>query len=194
MSKIDDRNINPITEMMRIAQDILRFELRGFKETYRSEKSPQLIYDSVWCRISLVWGGWDYGSGNTMHIYYGRLHAPNEKETMLWNGEKCHCWHGIEQALHFLDGRTPADTAELDYSHPVTDSFYEEENEQKYESQPEWMAHMHVAVWEHYGDRMFGLFDLRQPDLWKQYQQFLKDVYDIKGRIDSIQPPLDRVC
>ncbi len=47
------------------------------------------------------------GGGNSISIYYGRLHAPNEETTMIWNGEECHCWHRFELALHFLDGRTP---------------------------------------------------------------------------------------
>jgi hypothetical protein len=129
-----------------------------------------------------------------MHIFYGRLYAPNEDTTMLWNEEECYCWNDFGNILHFLDGRTPAQAAKLKYSHELTDPFYEDELSQKYESQPEWLAHMHVTIWDHYGQRLFNLFDLRQPVLWQRYQQFLKEVYDIAGRKPSFGPPRDKVC
>lgn len=129
-----------------------------FKETYRSPKPRKLIYDSEWCRISFVWSGWEPGSGNTMDIFYGRLHAPNDKARMLWNGEECICWHDLTHVLHFLDGSTPAKAAELHYSHPITNPFYEKELGQKYKGQ---LAHMYLAIWNHYGQQVFDLFDLR---------------------------------
>lgn len=195
MSAIDERNIDPIEEMTRMAQDFLDLASRGFNESYRSIKPGKLIYDSESCRISLGWGAWDSLAGNSMHIRYGRLHALNEKATMIWNGEQCRCWHRIEHALHFLDGRAPADAAKLNFSHPITDSFYESEFRQKFHRrQPEWLALMHTTIWQHYGKRLFELFDLRQPALWQQYREFLKEFYDIEGRIPEIKPPLDKVC
>jgi hypothetical protein len=168
---------------------------RGFKESFRASKPGKLIYNSEWCRLSLVWDGWDPLGGNSISIYYGRLHAPNEKSTMIWNGEECRCWHDFDLALHFLDGQTPLNAANLHYSHPITDPFYEKEFRKKYNRrQPEWLAQMHATIWRHYGKRFFELFDLRRPDLWRQYQQFLKEVYDIEGRFPEIQPPLDKVC
>lgn len=195
MSTTDEKNVDPIQEMSRIGQNFLGLHLRGFQESYRSYKPSKLIFDSEWCRLSLIWGGWDYGGGNNINMRYGRLHAPNEKVVMVWNGEECRCWHDINVALHFLDKRTPSEAAELNYSHHVTSPFYEKEVRQKFSRrQPEWLAKMHVAVWQHYGDQFFELFDLRQPGLWQQYQQFLKEVYDILGRIPAIKPSLDKVC
>ena len=52
---------------------------------------------------------------------------------------------------------------------------------------------MHMEVWEHYGKKLFELFDLRQPNLWEQYRGFLKELYDIKGRVSFIKPPMDKV-
>ena len=195
MSTVDERKIDPIEEMTRIAQDFLNLASRGFKESYRSVKPGKLIYGSDLCRISFIWGGWDSSNGNSMHIRYGRLHAPNEEATMIWNDEECHCWHRVEHALHFLDKRIPAEAARLNYSHPLTSPFYEEKFQQKFNRrQPEWLAQMHATIWQHYGKRFFELFDLRRPDLWEEYRQFLKDVYDIKGRSPRIKPPLDIVC
>ena len=195
MSSTDERNVDPIEEMIHIAQNILGSASRRFTESYRSTQSKKVIYDSEWCRISFTWGGWDYGSGNNILIHYGRLHAPNEKSTMIWNGEECYCWHDFDYALHFLDGRLPAEAVELNYSHPVTNPFYEDEFRKKFHRrQPEWLAQIHLTIWQHYGNRLFELFDLRRPELWQQYQQFLKEVYDNEGRIPAIKPAMDKVC
>jgi hypothetical protein len=195
MSTIDERSVEPIEEMSRISQSILDLNLLGFKESYRSAKLGKLIYDSEWCRISLIWGGWDPLEGNSIHIRYGRLHAPNEKTTVFWNGEDSRCWHRVEHPLHFLDQRAPVEVAQLDYSHSLISPFYEAELREKYRSrQPEWLAQMHLTIWQHYGKRLFELFDLRRPDLWQQYRQFLKEVYDIEGRFPEIEPSLDKVC
>jgi hypothetical protein len=195
METTDEKKIDPIREMKRIAQGIMILDSWGFKESYISARLGRIIYNSEFCRLSLVWGGWDYGGGNSIHIYYGRLHAPSEMATMSWNGEECHCWHDIDYALHFLDKRTPGDAAALSYSHPLMNSFYDEEFRKNYDRrQPEWLAKMHLAIWQFYGKRLFELFDLRQPDLWQQYRQFLKGVYDIEGRIPAIKPSLDKVC
>lgn len=191
---IDERNVNPITEMSRIAHDLLALPSRGFQESYRSAKTGTLIFDSEWCRLSLVWGGWDYLVGNSISIYYGRLHAPSDEHLMIWNDEICHAWHDDRYVMHFLDGHTPAEAADT-YSHPVTDPFYQEEICSKYRrQQPDWLAQMNLAIWKHYGTRLFEVFDLRHPELWQQYRQYLKDVYDAKGRLSCIDPPLDVVC
>ena len=195
MNATDPRNVDPTQEMYRIAENFLDLALWGFRESFRSKKSGDLIYDSEWCRLILVWGGWDYLGGNSISIYYGRLHAPNEKSTMIWNKEECHCWHRVEHALHFLDGRMPAEAVKLDFSHTLIDPFYEPDFRKNfYRRQPEWLAKMHATVWEHYGTKLFELFDLRQSELWGRYRQFLKEFYDIKGRPPFINPSMDKVC
>jgi len=197
MSTVDERNIDPIDEMKRVAQNFLGVGLWAFKESYRSARSGNLIYDSEWCRVSLVWGGWDYSEGNSISIFYGRLHAPNEEITMIGNGEECHCWHRCELALHFLDGRTPEYASKTIYTHSLIEQYKQSEPGQSLTGkrrQPEWLAQMHATIWRHYGNRFFELFDLRRPDLWDKYRDFLKEVYDIKGRSPRIKPPLDKVC
>ena len=195
MKAFDERNVDPIQEMTRVAQSFLDLGRWGFKTSYISAKSGNLIYDSEWCRVNLVWGGWDYGSGNSISIYYGRLHAPNEEAAMIWNGEECRCWHDFDDALHFLDRLNPIDAAKQNVSHSITDPFYEEAFRKNFDRrQPEWLAQMHISIWQHYGKRFFELFDLRRPDLWEEYRQFLREVYDIRGRRPYIKPPLDRVC
>jgi hypothetical protein len=197
MSLNDERNIDPIQEMTRVAQSFLDLTLWGFKESYRSAKSGNLIYDSEWCRVNLVWGGWDYRAGNSINMYYGRLHAPNEETIILLNDEQCHCWHRLELALHFLDGRMPEYASKTIYTHGLIEQYKQSELGRSLAGQrhqPEWLARMHATIWRHYGKQFFELFDLRRPDLWEGYQQFLKKVYDISGRNPRIKPPLDKVC
>jgi hypothetical protein len=197
MSTTDERNIDPIEEMSRVAKSFLDLTLWEFGESYRSAKSGNLIYDSKWCRVNLVWGGWDYSDGNSMNIYYGRLHAPNEETTMVWNSEECHCWHRLELGLHFLDNQKPEYASKNMYTHNLIEQYKQSEIRQSLTGkrrQPEWLAQLHATIWQHYGKRFFELFDLRQPNLWEQYRQFLKEVYDIKGRSPRIKPPLDKVC
>jgi hypothetical protein len=186
---------NPCEEMNRLAQKTLLLKKWGFQESYRSNKDERLIYDSAWCRVKLVWSGWEVYTGNTMSMYYGRLHAVNDLSHMIWNGEACHCWHRVELVLHFLDKRLPEYAAQNIYTHSLIGKYYEDEFQKKYyRRQPEWLVHMHATIWENYAPRLFEVFDLRHPDLWEQYQQFVKQVYDIKSRNPAINPPLDKIC
>jgi hypothetical protein len=197
MSKVDERNVNPVPEMIQVAKSFLNLESWGFKESYRSTKPGNLIYDSEWCRVNLVWGGWDPLGGNSISIYYGRLHAPNEEAKMLWNSEVCYCWHRFELVLHYLDGQTPEYASKTIYTHNLIQQYKQSEVGQSVTGkrrQPEWLARMHATIWQHYGKRLFEMFDLRRPDLWEAYRQFLKEVYDIKGRSPHIEPPPDKVC
>lgn len=52
----DERKIEPIGELLRLAQDVSDLHARGFKESYLSVKDKRLIYESEWRRIALVWG------------------------------------------------------------------------------------------------------------------------------------------
>jgi len=195
MNNNDERNVDPLQEMFRVVDEFSKLKLWSFKESFRSNKGTELIYDTEWCRMSIVWGGWDPMGGNSISIYYGRLHAPNESVTMIWDGEECHAWHSFKPAIHFLDGRSPMETSEMKASHPLTDKYFEEEFRQKFHRrQPEWLMKMHMDIWDYFGRKFFELFDLRQPDLWEQYKIFLKEFYDIKGRRRSIVPPRDKVC
>jgi hypothetical protein len=188
---------DPCEYMSLLAQELLPLSKWGFKESYRSNRTKDLIYDSEWCRVSFGWLGWDYMGGNSISINYGRLHASNDKGVILWNGEECHCWHREELALHFLDSNTPEYSAKRMYSHTIKEKFRQSELGQSLtakRSQPEWLIRTHNAIWEQYAPRLFELFDLRRPSLWVQYRKFLKEVYDIKGRNPDIKPSEDNIC
>jgi hypothetical protein len=56
-------------------------------------------------------------------------------------------------------------------------------------------------IWEHYGDRLFDVFDLRRPDLWEEYQRFVQEYWAEHERVFPLRPilghrpiPRDNIC
>lgn len=192
---IEEHDVNPIQEMRRLVHGNLDLNHWDFKESFSSVDAKTLIYDSPYCRTQFSWSGWDYLGGNTISIYYGRLHAPNNNSILNWGGEDCYAWHEFEYLLYFLDGLTPAEAFKMDLTHPLINKYYEEGFRKEYHRrQPEWLVKMHAEIWRYYGKRLFEVFDLRQPVIWDQYRDFLKHFYDNKGRPSFIKPPMDKVC
>src|SRR6185503_15870394 len=180
-SSDSEQVVDSCEEMKHLAQENMPIQKWGFQESDRSNKDEWLIYDSQWCRVKFVWSGGEIQTGNTMSIYYGRLHAPSDRLQLSWNGEACHCWHRMELALHFLDKLLPEYAVRNIHTHSLIEPYYTAEFQKKYHlRQPKWLVLMHATVWEHYAPRLFEVFDLRRPDLWEQYRQFVKQVYDIK--------------
>jgi hypothetical protein len=195
----NERIDNPCEEMAQLARKFLPLAKWEFNETYRSVKDGRLIYNSQLCRVKFVWAGWDEHVGNSINVFYGRLHALNDRQTMVWNQEDCYCWHGLtsREVLNFLDGLSPQETvSQKSFPQIITqirksDLWQSLVGERR---QPELTIRMNATIWDHYGVRLFELFDLRRIDLWEKYRLFLKGVYDIKGRNPNIKPPLDSVC
>lgn len=188
---------NPCQYMSQLAHEYLPLDYWGFKESYSSKSDECVIFDSQWCRIKFVWSGWEMYGGNTISIYYGRHHASNNHATLTWAGVECYCWHREELALHLLDVHKPVDVAAMTNSHPIIQEYRQSKLGQSLGNkrrQPEWLMQLMSVVWKQYAPQLFEVFDMRRPDLWDQYQKFLKEVYDIKGRSPNIVPPLDHVC
>lgn len=196
----DERVEDPCSYMAYLAEAFLSLRRWGFVESYRSNEEGRLIYDSEWCRVKFVWGGWEMYSGNTISIYYGRLHASNDKVTIAYKGEECYCWHslgGIAAVFDFLDGLTPQESVKRKGFSQIIEQLRQSELWQSLAGKrrdPELAIRMEAVVWENYGSHLFELFDLRHPTLWAQYRQFVTDVYDIKGRNPNIKPSPDKVC
>lgn len=203
----DERVEDPWGYMDSLAQEFLPLKKWGFRESARRGSWPKVvslwpgvIYDSEWCRVLLLWEGWEMYTGNSIRILYGRLHASDDRATMIWNGEECYCWHGlggIAAAYDFLDGLSPQESASRKDFSRIIGQLRQSDLWQGLAGQrrdPELAVRMGAAVWEHYGLRLFELFDLRRPDLWEQYRQFVREVYDIKGRSPNIKPSPDKVC
>ena len=186
-------------KMIQLANEFLPLKRWSFHQSaYLPKEHSQVFYDSEWCRLNFVWSGWDVYVGDMISIYYGRLHAPNDKDVTTWNGEECYCWHRINEPLLFLDGLSPIEAVEHSKYGQLPDVMAVFDKSELGRSlthkQPEWLVRMHAAIWEHYGQRLFELFDLRRPDLWKQYTGFIGLYYEIEGSIKDMMPPQDKVC
>jgi hypothetical protein len=178
-------------KLIQLLESSLDLKRWGFHRSFVSitaEKTPHIVYDSQWCRIMFTDGGFDVYAGDMMSVYYGRLHADNENTVIYWNGEPCYCWHGVENAINFLDGLSPKESVDQlsVYSRlpQVMEQFEQSERGKKLsQEQPQWMAEMHAAIWEYYGTRLFELFDLRQAALWEKYVQWNKEYHEIRRSI-----------
>ena len=187
-------------ELIELVERCIDFERWGFQRTFISaaaKNPPTIIYDSELCRLRIHHGGRNmYGEWDELAIYYGRLHAPSDKWVMSWNVEDCHCWHHqIHDMLDFLDGLSPQEAVnQLRVEHKSPHVIEEFNKSYGGGSQPERLIRLQVAVWEHYGQRFFSLFDLHEKDLWSQYANFVGGVHTIKGSLNYISPALNKIC
>jgi hypothetical protein len=194
-----DTNRNQHQELIAFLESIMDFKKWGFKQSY--VHSPEIIYNSQWCRVKFYF---DYYAVYPhphigMYAHYGRVHAPNNDYFMIYKGEKCWCWHELDLPLRFLDDMTPKEAADEWNAYlrwpPGIRQFIETTIDKKIHS-PEWNIRIQHVSWEHYGQRLFELFDLRQPALWERYNQFVKEFYkiiDSRSYVDGA-PPRDRIC
>ena len=186
-------------ECIHVVQHSIDFEKWGFQQIsiwqmyeYPHER-PQIIYDSEWCRVKVSFRSYGemHDQSDVLSILYGRSHAADKENTILWNGELHHCWHPVSLALCFLDNMSPEDTAKILWNHPLMVEYKTSHSG----SQPSVEAGMHAMIWEHYGQRLFELFDLRWPNLWEKYSEFIKQVYDIKGwKHYGYGVPREKIC
>lgn len=161
----------------------LDFKRWGFKLIY-SNPAPKsavyyIVYQSEQCKIRFRWEQDRPYESPSISESYGRSHAPPNESYLMWNGEKCLCWHHIARVINFFDGVSPMES-ESNFSLPkITHGFYRA-NIGKFE-QPEYIAKLTTHIWDHYGQRIFDLFDVRQTDLWDQYIDFVEEC----GRISE---------
>ena len=161
---------------------------------------PSILYQSKQCKLRIQSLRDRPHEEIEIYIYYGRLHAPLDKDVIEWNNDKCYCWHSLEfgQALNFLDGMPPIDLVKGDYVTPrAVKEFFESNKEAKWWSRPKFFSKKHAFLWKYYGQRLFNLFDLNYPDLWDDYKNFLKDYYkqyNEKFSARSYDPPRYNVC
>jgi hypothetical protein len=149
----------------------------GFVESAKTELT--VIYNSQWCRVKFVIDR--DRTSDSLHVFYGRLNAIDNVETMEWNGEKCRCWHGypdIKVVIEFLNGTSPQDAYQRRLKPlPFIQDYHNSELAKSISDHDEQALTLHAVIWKHYGLRFFGLFDLQHPDVWEQYLVYLKEYY-----------------
>jgi len=182
-----------VQELIQLTERYLNLNRWGFRLTFSdivSDVPPRIIYDSEWCRVMFSHGGRDQLRGTEIDIYYGRLHAANDKFVIVLGEDKYNkyrCWHHVDPALNFLDGLSPEEAVEqwaIQRKMPnAMEQFKVSEVARKISQAhyPEWLINLHNSIWEQYGERLFEIFDLRRPDLWERYVHYLRSYYKIMG-------------
>jgi len=184
---------------VQILETCVDFRKWGFKQTFygiAEEFAPSIIYDSASCRVRFEWNRGEPKDGyNILRIRYGRLHAPDDRRFIIWNGRLSHCWHQLNLALNFLDGLSPNEAVERQNKWPYVIDQFIQANKGRTWSEMEWTARAHATVWEHYGHSLFHLFDLHYPDTWEQFAYFVKEFYRLNpGAHDPNEPFPELVC
>jgi|GEM_PF-921082 len=144
---------------------------------------PRAIFQSKKCIVDFRWYQERYYTEPFIHTTYARLHAPLDSEFMIWNGEKCDCWHSVFHLLRFLDDLPPPQTSLSDYEAPFIYQEFKKHQNKEESYFGEYVAKTTLLTWNHYGDRLFNLLDLQHPELWEKYSLFLKEFYDHQDEI-----------
>ena len=166
----------------------LKPEQRGFELVYSGllpGNQPTIMYQSSQCKWRISCSRDRPYDPLEINDAYGRSHAPIDDSIIELNGERHWCWHQLTTSpvLHFLDGLEPKDAVELRYSKTIA-AFYDRFDG---DSRKEWKTGEHFArreawTWEHYGDLLFELFDVRHPALWDKYVEYLKEYYTLDSK------------
>ena len=160
-----------------------------------SPTSNGYIFDTKFCRVKFELSQVNYHPLYETIIYYGRLHAPSNEEQITWNGEKCLCWHSkIHITIPFIEGVTAQALANDSYGeiwrslvsalkidYPSTDYF-------------EYPLVLHSKLWERYGERIFSVFDLRNPELWEKYSKYFTVYNEVLNKSLNLFREIDKIC
>ena len=201
MTTNSGNNDNSFQTVISTLEKNLDFKKWDFEKEFVSvDFPPYVIYSSKKCLARFYWYQTRFYEEPMIYVSYGRLHAPFDKNIMLWNGQNCHCWHLINGILLFLDNRSPVDISMEDYVSPKILREFRETNISKSFPLGEYIAKEQAIIWEHYGNSFFDLFDLNQTTLWDEYSKFLKLYYEhsfqqakLKGH-SPIMSDLYKVC
>ncbi len=153
----------------------------GLRPTRLRISDVAVIYDSPRCRVKLLPSfERDPGEGSVL-CHYGRLHAPDDDLYIDWQGERCIAWHslGSGQYYWFLEGCTPQEAAQHSRRRsewPVRLAFEATERGRTLHG-IEWSVAYSGFRWEYFGERLFSLFDLRQPERWEALRRFLREYF-----------------
>jgi len=155
----------------------------GFKLTYVDPRYDTVVYDSPKCRAMFSLRI-DVREGDAIAVRYARSHVSNDVSVVMeWQGESCFAWHNIRLApfWQFLEGISATEAAghlraKVHWS--VGQTFRETELGRSLRG-PDASVALHGYIWQHYGERLFSLFDIRRPDLWEEFRRFLREYYEL---------------
>jgi hypothetical protein len=198
--KTGDELGNALIELINENLKLQQWNFQKSFANFNDRSSLVIIYDSSYCRLSFRFSRQRSPEWDELTIQYGRLHAPDQEPFMIWEGQKCRCWHNVIDPLRFLDGLSPSESVEQAKTRKqlpdAIRAFRDSEQGKKLlaEYPPKSAIVMHSKLWERYGHRLFELFDLRKPQLWMQYQQFIKEYHRLIGTKVSYGPPPENIC
>lgn len=177
----------------------LPLEKWGFSKTFQPQEGNMVIYDSEFCRVKFELSQKDYYPMYDTQIYYGRLHAPDKENRIQWNGENCLCWHSniLGLAIPFIE-RIPLQQLVENYTE-IWQSLVKPLNVDYPSSDYiEYPLRLHSKIWEHYGEKLFFIFDMRNPELWEKYSAFSNEYNDLHNEIlhkkYDISCSIERIC
>jgi|GEM_PF-2433022 len=182
-----------IQELTQLAETYLPLQKWGFvhKTGFVAKTNPGIIqsgpesrysaviYESPACRVKL--SATERRWGYELSIDYGRRHAPDDEVVIQWEKEPCRCWHSSDLLFKFLDGVSPAEAVKMPYGISQAKDIFAESFPPyaEREKAPLRAIQFHAFAWEFYQPRLFQLLDVRFPDLWSPYAQFVKEYYEI---------------
>jgi hypothetical protein len=171
-------------ELIQLVENYQPMKDWGFTLSTKQEGDPEswLVYTSQWCKIKIHHRR-DFHQQmreDSLTIYYGRIHALDDSPTMEHEGQMYFCWFSPDElAYSFLDGKSPEEAFKSRFDTPqfLRDLFARaKESENKVPRLPgESHLRFQKAIWDQYGLRFFELLDIRRPDLWDGYINFLKE-------------------
>lgn len=171
----------------------------SFKE-FKRDSMFHVVYDSEWCKVRFDFFRGHNPSHNEIHIYYGRLHALNDDLYIIVNKQRCRCWHNVVDTLYFVDGLSPIEAVEQQKRGKlpsVLEEFRYSEKAQRLREAGtfQYSLERQSVIWNHYGTKLFNVFDLRQSDLWEKYTRFISNFHEIKDSQPlSGYPPYASIC
>jgi len=175
-------------ELRPLLERFLDFERWGFQPVFSGEilipgygTCHALVYQSECCKVRFLVSA-DISIPD-ISSEYGRLHVPVDRNTILWNGEKCICWHSKLLAAQFLEGIPSSDARKM-LVPPVIKKLAEEQRKNNW-SRAEYTARYDAAIWGQYGQRFFDLYDVRQTTLWNSYLAYCQEYYGESFRFDK---------
>jgi hypothetical protein len=178
------------SELLQLLENYQPMKDWVFTLSAKHEGDPEswLVYTSQWCKIK-IYHRKDFHQSmreDSLHIYYGRIHALDDSPTMEHEGQMYFCWFSPDNLVYsFLDGKSPEEAFKSRFDTPqfLSDLFARaKESENKVPRLPgEEYLEFQKAIWDQYGLRFFELLDIRRPDLWDSYISFLKEYAKLKS-------------